>query len=79
MTTWVGVFIKKNVGKSLIVAGIITAILGIIFTLQGKSVVGPSSSFMYSNPSWTVIGSVVIAISSAIILTGIILWRSSLE
>ena len=32
--------------------GTIIFILGIIFHLQGQSVVGPESSFMYANPEW---------------------------
>lgn len=27
--------------------------MGIIFHLQGQSIIGPESSFMYSNPDWT--------------------------
>jgi len=76
ITNWMAI---KNIDKSLIVAGVIPMILGITFMLQGKSVVGPSSSFMYANPSWTVIGSIVIAIGFAVLLSGIILWRISLK
>lgn len=40
--------------------------LGIIFHLQGQSVVGPESSFMYANPEWVSYG-IQIAISGIII------------
>ncbi len=65
----------KLIGRSLFVVGIILIILGITFTLQSKSLVGPSSSFMYSNPSWTVNGFIVIAVGIAIFVSGMILWR----
>jgi len=46
--------------------GTIIFILGIIFHLQGQSVVGPESSFMYANPEWVSYG-IQIAISGIII------------
>jgi len=52
---------------SLIVfIGTIIFILGIIFHLQGQSIVGPESSFMYANPEWISYG-IQIAISGIII------------
>ncbi|MDE1770035.1 MAG: hypothetical protein KGI28_05725 [Thaumarchaeota archaeon] len=47
--------------------GIVVMILGMIFYLQGNSIVGPTSSFMYSNPKWIVNGQ-WIAVSGALIL-----------
>lgn len=52
----------KRIGRILIIVGTIVVILGVIFSLQSKSVVGPSSSFMYDNPEWTVNGSIIIAV-----------------
>jgi mannose/fructose/N-acetylgalactosamine-specific phosphotransferase system component IIC len=49
------------------IVGVITFILGIIFHLQGQSIVGPESSFMYANPEWISYG-IQIAISGLIIL-----------
>lgn len=46
--------------------GTIIFMLGIIFHLQGQSVVGPESSFMYANPEWISYG-IQIAISGIII------------
>ena len=46
--------------------GTIIFMLGIIFHLQGQSVVGPESSFMYANPEWVSYG-IQIAISGIII------------
>jgi len=43
-------------GYSLIGIGIITLIFGLIFDLQGQSMIGPESSFMYANPNWIAYG-----------------------
>jgi hypothetical protein len=51
--------------------------LGIIFTLQSLSIVGPSSSFMYRNQDWTVNGSTIIVVGASITGLGIILGRLS--
>jgi mannose/fructose/N-acetylgalactosamine-specific phosphotransferase system component IIC len=45
-----------NVATILGIIGIIVTILGTIFHLQGQSVVGPESSFMYANPEWITYG-----------------------
>jgi len=62
-----------KIGIVVIIIGIIIFILGTIFYLQGESVVGPESSFMYANPEWISYG-IQIAISGIIILgTGIVI------
>ncbi len=43
-------------GYSIIGIGIIMFIFGLIFDLQGQSIVGPESSFMYANPDWITYG-----------------------
>ncbi len=55
-----------KIGIIVIIIGIIISILGTIFYLQGESVVGPESSFMYANPEWISFG-IQIAISGIII------------
>jgi hypothetical protein len=65
----------KYISKSLIVIGLILIILGTIFTLQSRSMIGPASSFMYSNPDWTINGYIAIGVGIAIFVSGIILWR----
>jgi len=50
----------------VLIIGSIIFILGIIFHFQGKSVIGPESSFMYSNPEWVTIG-IQTAISGLVI------------
>ena len=53
-------------GVMLGIGGVVM-IFGIIFYLQGNSIVGPTSSFMYSNPKWIVNGQ-WIAVSGVLIL-----------
>ena len=58
-----------------ILVGIIGAMLvltGLIFTAQSKSLLGPTSSFMYSNPSWTINGSMFIIAGIIVLILGII-------
>lgn len=70
------VHLPKNIGKYLFIIGLMLIIAGIIFTMQSKSIVGPSSSFMYQNPEWTINGYVIIAIGTIISVCGIVLWQS---
>jgi uncharacterized membrane protein len=72
--------LKRSVSRSLVIIGFIMIILGIIFILQSKSIfiyVGPPSSFMYSNPGWTVNGIIIIGIGILILLCGAIVFRIS--
>lgn len=41
-----------RLSRPLIIVGLFIIASGIIFHLQGQSIVGPESSFMYSNPEW---------------------------
>ena len=58
-----------KIGKITLGVGIAIVLFGIIFYLQGNSIVGPTTSFMYSSPVW-VLNGIMIAIAGAII-TGI--------
>jgi len=42
--------------KLSIIAGSIIMVFGMIFYFQGLAIVGPKSSFMYSNPQWVTYG-----------------------
>ena len=57
-------------GVSIIIIGAITLVLGIIFHLQGHSVVGPQSSFMYSNPEWITYGIQIVIVGTIILIGG---------
>ena len=55
-----------KMSRPLIILGLFILVAGMIFHLQGQSVVGPESSFMYSNPEWVAYG-LGIAITGLII------------
>ncbi len=57
--------------KSLVIIGTIVLIFGLIFHLQGQSVIGPKSSFMYSNPDWITYGIQIAIIGIIIVMVGI--------
>ena len=57
----------------MIALGVIVIIFGIIFHLQGQSIVGPESSFMYSNPDWVTYGQQIVIIGIFLIGIGIAL------
>ena len=58
-----------KIGLTVSIIGVIILILGIIFYLQGLSILGPESSFMYSNPKWITYGFEIII--AGIIIMGI--------
>jgi len=58
-------------GIPLVIIGIIILIFGLIFHLQGQSVIGPESSFMYSNPEWVTYGIQIAIVGIIIVGTGI--------
>ena len=55
----------------LIILGITIMIFGLIFHLQGQSVIGPESSFMYSNPDWVTYGIQIAVLGIIIAAVGI--------
>ena len=57
---------------SIIGIGIITLVFGLIFHLQGQSVIGPESSFMYANPNWITYGIEIMIVGIIVIGIGII-------
>jgi len=64
-------------GKFLIIIGIIIGIFGSIFHLQGQSIVGPESSFMYANPEWISYGLQIVIIGIIILSIGGIILKKN--
>lgn len=60
-----------KVSRIVIGIGIVILISGVIFALQGQSIVGPTSSFMYSNPEWITNGQWIAFAGVIILVTGI--------
>jgi hypothetical protein len=56
--------------KPLVISGVIILIFGLIFHLQGQSVIGPEASFMYSNPDWITYGIQIAIVGIIIIVVG---------
>lgn len=55
--------------------GMIVILSGIVFYLQGQSLVGPESSFMYSNPEWITNGQWIALVGIIILAEGIVISK----
>ena len=64
-------------GKTLVVIGSIIGIFGFVFHLQGQSIIGPESSFMYSNPDWITYGIQMMIVGIIILVIGIIILKKT--
>jgi hypothetical protein len=60
----------NTISRTLVIVGVIISTLGLVFSLQSKSVLGPSSSFMYDSSEWTVNGAIIIAIGLVMVTVG---------
>ncbi len=60
-----------RLGYPIIILGIIILVLGIVFHFQGQGLVGPESSFMYSNPDWIAYGQQIVVTGIVILAIGI--------
>lgn len=56
----------------LIIVGAIIVILGLIFTAQSQSIIGPNTSFMYNNPDWLTYGLVITSLGIIVIIISLI-------
>ncbi|NIP61750.1 MAG: hypothetical protein GWN01_11010 [Nitrosopumilaceae archaeon] len=63
-----------RVSRPIILAGVIILVAGIIFHLQGQAVVGPQSSFMYSNPDWISYGMQIAIAGMITVIIGLALF-----
>ena len=64
--------------KILVIIGIVIVISGLLFHLQGQSIVGPKSSFMYANPDWITYGIEISIIGIIIFGVGLIIIKNRL-
>jgi len=65
-----------RISTPVIIAGAIMFVAGIIFHFQGQGLVGPESSFMYSNPEWITYGQEIAIIGIIVLGIGIALTIS---
>lgn len=64
---------KRILVKIFLVVGFTLIISGLIFVAQSNSVIGPKSSFMYSNPKWTVNGFAFSIVGLVVLICGLII------
>ena len=64
-------------GKTLAAIGSIIGIFGFAFHLQGQAIVGPQSSFMYSNPDWITFGMQMMLAGIIILVIGVIIFKKN--
>lgn len=57
--------------KAVIIVGIVIMMMGVIFHFQGQSMIGPQSSFMYSNPEWVTYGIQIAVLGGIVLAVGI--------
>jgi len=63
----------KPVFILLALIGILLALAGSVFTLQGFGYVGPQSSLMFDSPAWISQGVIVAAIGLLMVSTAVVL------
>jgi hypothetical protein len=59
----------------LLVPGILIALAGLTFMLQGMGLVGPTSSFMYQSETWIVQGAIALVLGLVLMAAGILTGR----
>ncbi len=60
----------------LVIPGVLLALAGITFTLQGLGMVGPPSSFMFQNSAWVTQGLAIFLLGAVLALAGIFVGRA---
>ncbi len=66
------IYYNMRIGIITTAGGMIILAFGVLFFLQGISIVGPKSSFMYSNPKWITYGGYIAIAGAIITVTGIV-------
>ena len=64
-------------GKTIVIIGIIIGIFGLIFHLQGQSIVGPETSFMYANPEWVSYGLQIMIVGIVVLSIGYVILKKN--
>ena len=63
----------NNLDISIIFIGALLIGFGLVFVAQSRGLLGPSSSFMYSNPDWTTNGSAVTLVGIIVCSIGLLM------
>ena len=64
---------SKNLAISFLVIGGIIIGFGLVFVAQSRSLLGPPSSFMYSNVEWTTNGSAIVVVGICLCSIGLLM------
>jgi len=64
-------------GKTIAIIGIVIGIFGLIFHLQGQSIIGPESSFMYANPEWVSYGLQIMIAGIVVLGVGFVVLKKN--
>jgi hypothetical protein len=67
----------KRSGLLVLVLGVLVALAGLVFTLQGLGYVGPVGGLMYNNSTWVTNGEITFVVGVIIAIAGIALGRQS--
>jgi hypothetical protein len=59
----------------LVLSGILVALAGFTFTLQGLGMVGPPSSFMFQSGAWVDYGLAVFVVGVLLMVVGVLKGR----
>ena len=65
----------KKSALVLLVVGVIVALAGLTFTLQGMGYVGPVGGLMYDNPVWITQGELTFVVGAILAIAALALGR----
>ena len=67
----------KKPALALLLLGVLVALGGLTFTLQGLGLVGPAGSFMYNSPTWVTQGELTFVVGAVLVVAGFALDRQA--
>jgi hypothetical protein len=67
----------KRSALVLLVLGVLVALAGLVFTLQGLGYVGPVGGLMYNNPTWVTNGEITFVVGAIVVIAGFALGRQA--
>jgi len=59
----------------LLVLGVLIALAGLTFTLQGLGYVGPSNGLMFDSPTWVTQGELTFVVGLILVIAGVAVNR----
>lgn len=65
----------NRTSTALLALGIVAALAGLTFALQGMGILGPAASSMYENPAWVTDGSAIFVLGLVVVAAALVLAR----